>query len=173
MVAKSGDRLLLPESINIFKKLLLPITTVLTPNLPEAEILLNSKISTNEEIESSAKNLLEFGAKFVVLKGGHQLSNCSDDYVCFRDGAGEVKGHWLRASRVKTHNTHGTGCTLSSAITAFLARGDDPLNAIKKAKRYLTKAIEHGAFYKIGEGHGPIHHFFNVWKSLEEEDYEF
>lgn len=163
MVAKSGDKLLQPDAIAIMKKRLFPITTVLTPNLMEASELLNRNIQTKTQIEQAAWDLLEMGPQAVVLKGGHLNGNC-DDCLVMKKPDPEV--HWFSSSRVKTKNTHGTGCTFSAAITAYLARGATILEAVTEAKKYLTQSIIEGAEIKTGHGHGPVHHFHQLWKHL-------
>lgn len=158
MIAKSGDRLLLPEAISTMKKLLFPLTTVLTPNLPEASELLGREIQTKAQMEEAAKELLAMGPQAVVIKGGHLNGNC-DDCLCLKNR--EI--HWLPADRIRTKNTHGTGCTFSAAIAAFLARGSTVLDAVIQAKTYLTEAIQAGQHLKIGQGNGPVHHFYHLW----------
>lgn len=167
MVAKSGDLLLQNEAIASLKTHLLPLAKIITPNLPEASVLLGREVRTPFEMEKAAKDLLGFGSQVVLLKGGHLDSSFSSDYICSAED--EFKSEWLKAKRIETLNTHGTGCTLSSAITAFLARGLPPLAAIKEAKTYLSGAIEAGASYSLGKGHGPVHHFYRLWKSYEQE----
>jgi len=154
MVAKSGDPLLQSHAIDALKEKLFPLAKVITPNLPEASILLGRKIETPEGMELAAFDLLALGPEIVLLKGGHLHSDSSDDFVCSRNFSGE----WLRAKRIQTQNTHGTGCTFSSAVAAFLAKGFPPLESIKEAKKYLTAAIEKGAKYSLGSGHGPVFH---------------
>ena len=160
MVAKSGDKLLLPEAISSLKKLLLPITTVLTPNLLEASELLGRDIQDKGQMEKAALDLIQMGPQAVVVKGGH-LSGDSDDCLCIRNPNPEI--HWLATRRIQTQNTHGTGCTFSAAIAAFLARGSDILDAVSQAKKYLTQAIDAGKHLKIGRGNGPVHHFHHLW----------
>ncbi len=163
MVAKSGDHLLKDEATDTLKDVLFPITKILTPNLPEASVLLARKISGSDEMEKAAMDLTDLGPSIVVIKGGHSDSSQSDDYVCIRDARGNTQGTWLKTTRIKTQNTHGTGCTFSSAIASFLAHGFDSLTAIRKAKDYLFDAIKAGADYKLGSGHGPVHHFHRLW----------
>lgn len=158
MVAKSGDRLLRKEAVLALKELLLPIVTVLTPNIPEAEDLLDKKITTELEMENAAREICEMGAESTVVKGGHCESEFSRD--CLWD---EGAAHWFSSSRIKTKNTHGTGCTFSAAIAAFLAQGQGVVEATEGAKRYLTGALRSGAEYQIGYGNGPVNHFYDIW----------
>jgi hydroxymethylpyrimidine/phosphomethylpyrimidine kinase len=163
MVAKSGDRLLKPQAILSMKKCLLPLTTVLTPNLPEASELLERNIHDKNQMEKAAIELVQMGPKAVVLKGGHLNGDC-DDCLCINSKNPEI--HWLSSYRIHTRNTHGTGCTFSAAIAAFLARGFTILDSVRLAKAYLTQAIDAGKELKIGRGHGPVHHFYHSWNYL-------
>lgn len=160
MVAKSGDRLLLPDAIESMKKRLFPMTTVLTPNLLEASDLLGREITTKSQMEQAAFDLLEMGPRAVVVKGGHLEGNC-DDCLCVKNA--DIEIHWLPNARIPTRNTHGTGCTFSAAITAYLAKGLSIVDAVHQAKVYLTQAIQAGAHLKIGQGNGPVHHFHHLW----------
>lgn len=160
MVAKSGDRLLLPNAIATMKERLFPMTTVLTPNLLEASELLEREILDKAQMEKAALDLIQMGPKAVVVKGGHLKGNC-DDCLCLKNPNIEV--HWLPSPRIQTRNTHGTGCTFSAAIAAFLARGFTIFDAVIQAKHYLTQSIEAGAHIKIGRGNGPVHHFHHLW----------
>ncbi len=163
MVAKSGDKLLRDESIDALKTKLIPIATIITPNMPEAEVLTGDRLNTNDDLERASKSLAELGSTAVLIKGGHFTTEDSDDclYVQKED---EPEIHWFTAKRVDSPNTHGTGCTLSSAIAAHLAKGYDIVDAVKSAKKYISEAIAVGATYQIGHGHGPVHHFYNLWK---------
>lgn len=163
MVAKSGDRLLKPQAIAALKQHLLPLTTVLTPNLPEASELLGRPILYKRDMEEAALELTQLGPRAVVLKGGHLNGDC-DDCLCIRNTAPEI--HWFSSSRIPTKNTHGTGCTFSAAIAAFLARGFTIIDSIKHAKKYLNGAIQAGQHLQIGKGNGPVHHFYDLWKNL-------
>lgn len=162
MVAKSGDDLLLPDAIQTMQTLLFPLVTVLTPNLLEASKLLDCKISNPQEMEKGAKRLLERGPQAIVVKGGHVQGDCRDCLV-LRNHNSEI--HWFTEPRIATKHTHGTGCTFSAAIAAFLARGSSIVNAVKEAKLYLTQAIQAGAQITIGRGNGPVHHFHQLWSS--------
>lgn len=160
MVAKSGDRLLRSDAISALKERLLPLATVLTPNLPEAADLLGREEAQSEsEMLAQAKDLLALGAKYVLLKGGHAKGeNCVDLLVCHR-----LDPLRLEAPRLDTKNTHGTGCTLSSAITAGLAKGLSVEDATRVAHGYLQGAIRAADKLNIGSGHGPVHHFYRQW----------
>lgn len=161
MVATSGDKLLQDEAITTLKNELIPFVRVITPNIPEAEILLGKKIATQEDLPLVVKSLSVGGTVSVLLKAGH-LSNEELTDVFYNAETDEIIK--LSSKRVHTKNTHGTGCTFSSAITAFLAH-DKPLNeSIRLAKEYINQTIVTGAAYEIGKGHGPVHHFFNFWE---------
>ncbi len=161
MVATSGDKLLQDEAIDSLKNELIPLMRVITPNLPEAEILLGETISNQKELPEIAKRLSCGGKISVLLKAGHFMEeNLSD--VFYNAETNEILE--LPSKRIFTRNTHGTGCTLSSALASFLAY-DLPLNdAVRQAKDYITQAIFHGKDYEIGHGHGPVHHFYRIWE---------
>jgi hydroxymethylpyrimidine/phosphomethylpyrimidine kinase len=150
MVAKSGDRLLLPEAVDALIRLLLPLATVLTPNLPEAEVLLGRPVVTVADQEAAARDIAALGPRAVVVKGGHSAGDPVD--VLFAEGA---LRHYS-AARIATRSTHGTGCTFSSAIAASLALGMPVAEAVGAAKRYLTGAIANAP--GLGSGHGPVDH---------------
>jgi hydroxymethylpyrimidine/phosphomethylpyrimidine kinase len=160
MVAKSGDRLLREDAVSALKERLLPLATVITPNLPEAAVLLDLKLAQNEAgmIEAAAR-LRALGPKAVLLKGGHLADAESIDVL--DDGAEPLT---LAAPRIATGNTHGTGCTLSSAIAALLARGLPLRAAVREAKAYVTAAIQAADRLRVGHGHGPVHHFHALWR---------
>lgn len=159
MVAASGDLLLQPEAISVLRERLLPMADLITPNLPEAAALLGCDEADNEAaMLTQAKALVGMGAKAVLIKGGHGAGAESVDLMLSEEG--EV---WLPARRVDTQNTHGTGCTLSSAITAGLARELALPDAVQAAKSYVTAAIEAADQLSIGSGHGPVHHFHALW----------
>jgi hydroxymethylpyrimidine/phosphomethylpyrimidine kinase len=157
MVAKSGDRLLREDAVAVLRQLLLPLCAVVTPNIPEAELLAGRSIVSDEEARSAAKEIVALGAGAVVLKGGHRESAEAVDLLydgsTFREYA---------APRVATTSTHGTGCTFASAIAAYLARGEPLAEAVGHAKEYVTEALRHA--YPIGGGHSPVHHFYRWWK---------
>ncbi|HYU18284.1 MAG TPA: bifunctional hydroxymethylpyrimidine kinase/phosphomethylpyrimidine kinase [Chloroflexota bacterium] len=155
MVAKSGDRLLREEAVEALRAELVPLATVVTPNLPEAEVLVGRSLGSLDDMRAAAREIVGLGARSVVVKGGHLAGDATD---VFYDGQRLVE---LSAPRVQTSSTHGTGCTLASAIAALLARGDDLEAAVRGAKSYLTAALERA--YPIGGGHGPVHHFHEWW----------
>lgn len=161
MVATSGDKLLQDEAIETLKNELIPYVRVITPNIPEAEILIGEKITGQDELPLIVKDLSFNRSVSVLLKAGH-LSEEELIDVFYNAETDEVIE--LKSRRIQTHNTHGTGCTFSSAVAAFLAHGLPLNDAVKKAKEYMVKSIEAGAKYEIGKGHGPVHHFFNFWE---------
>ena len=161
MVAKSGDRLLQDDAISALKEFLLPLATVLTPNLPEAaDILGCQQAGSQEEISEQASATLELGPVHVLMKGGHADGDVCIDLLSSRSGLSLQ----LEAPRVLTQNTHGTGCTLSAAIAAGLAKGLAVPKAVQEAHAYLQGAINAADILQIGSGHGPVHHFHEVWK---------
>ena len=153
MVAKGGAPLLAPEAREAVIRLLLPLATVITPNLPEAEALTGLRLETPEAVREAARRLHDLGPAWVVMKGGHRPGPVAVDVVY--DGQ---SFHELRAPRMETTRTHGTGCTFAAAITAFLAQGRPVLEAIQLAKTFVTRAIETAP--AIGEGHGPTNHLW-------------
>ncbi len=161
MVATSGDKLLLDEAIQTLKDELIPFVRVITPNIPEAEILLGTKIKRQEDLPLVVKDLSFGRSVSVLLKAGH-LSDDELVDVFYNAETDEIIR--LSSKRIKTLNTHGTGCTFSSAIAAYLAHSLPLNDAITRAKDYMNKAILAGAEYVIGKGHGPVHHFFDFWK---------
>jgi hydroxymethylpyrimidine/phosphomethylpyrimidine kinase len=161
MVAKNGHTLLKNRAIKALQKNLFPLATIITPNIPEAELLLEQKIKTQKKMQQAAKALCENGLKAVLIKGGH-LENTKQSADCLYIKATD-NFHWLTDKRIKTKNTHGTGCTLSSAIASFLALGYDLLDAVTQAKKYLSQAILLGSEYSLGKGHGPL--YFNCQNS--------
>lgn len=154
MVATSGDRLISEEAVDTLKSRLLPLATVATPNIPEAEILSGMTIHTKEEIEKAAELISKTYGCAVLLKGGHNI-NDANDYL-YENG----KGTWFMGERIDNPNTHGTGCTLSSAIAANLAKGFDLATSIQRSKDYLSGAL--GAMLDLGKGRGPMQHNFNL-----------
>lgn len=159
MVATSGDRLLQPEAEKALKDLLLPKSSLLTPNLAEAACLLDQKQAESElEAHAQLDKLLQIGPAAVLLKGGHGKGKTAVDYLKQK----EQQILELSAKRIDTKNTHGTGCTLSAAICAYLAKGDSLENAVKSAKSYLTKALKEADTLSVGKGHGPVDHFHNI-----------
>jgi hydroxymethylpyrimidine/phosphomethylpyrimidine kinase len=159
MVATSGDRLLAPDAVDALRRELVPRARVVTPNLPEAAALLDTTIAEDERaMRAQAERILALGAKAVLIKGGHGTGAESVDFLF--DGGAVTR---LAARRIATRNTHGTGCTLSSAIAAGLAQGKDLAAAVGTAKVYVTDAIAAADRLGIGHGHGPLHHFHAVW----------
>lgn len=156
MVAKSGDPLLLPDAVEALKKELIPLATVITPNLPEAYTL----AFETEDMERLGEALLSLGSKAVLLKGGHQSGDEANDLLLSHDGTRA----WLKEKRITSKNTHGTGCTLSAAIAAYLARQVPLIDACRQAKTYLSGAIQAAQDLSVGRGHGPVHHFYNIWE---------
>ena len=152
MIAASGARLLREDANAALKSALIPLSLVVTPNIPEAEVLTGMKIDGEAAVERAAREIHDLGAQYVIIKGGHASGEQSID-VLF-DGA---EFHEFSATRIDTQNTHGTGCTFSSAIVSGLAKGDDVFTAVQAAKGYVTEAIRFA--YPIGQGHGPLNHF--------------
>ncbi len=152
MVAKSGDPLLRPEAVEALRGKLLPLAMVITPNAREAEVLCGRPVETADDARAAARLIHDLGPKIVVVKGGHLRGDATD--LVF-DGREFLE---LWAPRVETPNTHGTGCTFSSAIAAGLAKGLEPLQAIREAKHYITEALRHS--YSVGRGHSPVNHFW-------------
>ena len=160
MVAQSGDKLLRDDAVAALKTHLIPLAEIVTPNVPEAEVLLGTRIGTLDGAAAAAEELRRFGCRNVLVKGGHLEGEASDD--CLFLGA-DKRLVRLSGARIATRNNHGTGCTLSSAIAAFLARDFEMEEAVRRAKAYVAAAIQAGAAYRIGHGHGPVHHFWPYW----------
>ena len=154
MVATSGDRLLQPDAEASLQNEVIPLATVVTPNLAEAEVLTGAKVHALDDMRAAAEYLVAHGAAAVVVKGGHAMTKATD---VFYDGN---RMELLESVVVDTTSTHGTGCTFSAAICAYLARGADLLDAVRRAKAYLTGALQNAA--AIGQGSGPVGHFWNV-----------
>ena len=157
MVATSGDLLIEKSAVAALRSKLVPLAGVVTPNIPEAEVLTGMKLRSLDEIREAAKRIVQMGAKTVLIKGGHLKGPAMD---IFYDGKNFTA---LKAPRIRTKNIHGTGCTLSAAIAANLAKGQKIETAVTNAKRYITDALRHS--YRIGAGHSPVHHFFRYWKA--------
>ncbi len=159
MVATSGDRLLAAEAVEALRTKLMPRAALVTPNLPEAAALLDEPVASSQAaIESQGRRLLSMGCRAVLIKGGHGQGAESIDYLF--SGNGIVA---LAAPRIATQNTHGTGCSLSSAIAAGLARGEDLETAVRNAKVWISAAIAAADRLDVGHGHGPIHHFHKYY----------
>ncbi|MGD8665962.1 MAG: bifunctional hydroxymethylpyrimidine kinase/phosphomethylpyrimidine kinase [Desulfobacterales bacterium] len=160
MVAQSGDKLLQDDAVEAIKVYLMPLAAVMTPNLPEAVVLTGQTIQSRQDVETAASALAAHGSRSILIKGGHGDDRQSSDLLYLAD---EDRPVWLTAQRIQTRNNHGTGCTLSSAIAAYLAKGHDIEQAVQRAKTFMNRAIAAGAAYTIGHGHGPVHHFFKWW----------
>jgi hydroxymethylpyrimidine/phosphomethylpyrimidine kinase len=159
MVATSGDRLLAPEAVEALRSKLIPLASLITPNLPEAAALLGEPVASGEAaIESQGRRLLAIGCPAVLIKGGHGQGTESIDYLISESGTVA-----LAAPRIATKNTHGTGCSLSSAIAAGLAKGEDMVSAVRHAKTWICAAIAAADRLGVGHGHGPIHHFHGFY----------
>jgi hydroxymethylpyrimidine/phosphomethylpyrimidine kinase len=157
MVATSGDLLIKKNAVTALRSKLIPLATVVTPNLPEAEELTGRPLRGWKDIEEAARRIVDLGARSVVIKGGHRQGPAVD---LFFDGK---KIQALNAPRIRTKNIHGTGCTFSAAIAAELAKGESLDGAVRSAKKYITAAIRAG--FKVGGGHSPVHHFERFWKT--------
>ena len=159
MVAKSGDRLLHADAIAALREVLIPKATIITPNLPEAsDLLAVSEATDRDHMEAQAQALLTLGPRAVLLKGGHLSTEESPDLLMSGDQI-----QWFETVRVSTTNTHGTGCTLSSALASYLGQGYPVEAAVAKAKEYISGAIATADQLTVGEGHGPVNHFWALW----------
>lgn len=155
MVAKGGARLLRDDAVEALRQRLLPLAAVVTPNLPEAEVLLGRPIRTLDERRQAARDLVSLGARAAVVKGGHADEHLAIDH--YFDGAQLFE---LKSPRVPTPNTHGSGCVYSAALAAGLAKGSDALAAVHEAKAFITAAIE--SSLEVGRGHGPVNPMFRI-----------
>ena len=163
MVAKGGAPLLDPDAVEAVRCDLLPLASVVTPNLPEAGVLLGLPAAkTRAEMASQARELLSYGPDAVLMKGGHFEGEHSPDLLVT-----EADDVWFEANRIDSMNTHGTGCSLSSALAAGLARGMSMIAATQAAKSFITKAIQHADRLEVGSGHGPTHHFHAIWNEVK------
>ena len=156
MIAKGGDRLLHEEAVEAIRTVLLPRAHIVTPNIPEAEVLTDTRITSVEDMRAAAQRILELGPLIVIVKGGHLDGPESIDVV-----AGAAGDFDVARARIDTSSSHGTGCTLSSAIAANLALGLSDRESIERARNYLDGAIRHAP--GIGRGHGPLNHFWRVY----------
>lgn len=156
MVATSGDLLIKKNAVAALRALLIPLATVVTPNIPEAQELTGITLIKREDFSEAARQIVKMGARSVIIKGGHRVGPALD---LFYDGRNFRQ---LHARRIRTKNTHGTGCTFSAAIAAYLAKGEKLESAVVLAKKYITSAITEA--FSIGSGHGPVHHFYRLWK---------
>lgn len=161
MVSTSGHRLIEESAVRTLQEELLPVARVITPNIPEAEILAGEKITSASDLPGIARKLSVNGQVSVLMKAGHLDA---DDLVDYFYNAEDDRMIELHSRRCHTANTHGTGCTLSSAFASFLAQGYALDDAARAAKEYIARAIEAGAEYAVGSGHGPVCHFFNLQK---------
>lgn len=152
MISKSGYSLLKPEAKNNLIRYLIPKAYIVTPNIPEAKEISNMKINTVDDMKKAGKVILNLGPKYVLMKGGHLEGDCVDVLM------GEDLFEVFKSERINRKNTHGTGCTISSAITSHLALGYDIVEAVKLSKIYITEAIKYS--FDIGHGVGPVHHFY-------------
>ena len=159
MYAKNGCALMNPDAVDTLVEVILPFADVLTPNIPEAERIAGMKISNIKDMEKAADLIHKMGCKNVLVKGGHATGDAID--VLF-DGK---EYFYFSTSRIDTKNTHGTGCTYSSAIASNLALGYTLQKSVEKSKQYITAAIEHAVNLGIGKGHGPTHHFYDLYKN--------
>ena len=159
MVSTSGSQLLKSDAVKALKKRLLPIASLITPNIPEAQVLWGNEIKEKEDMTKAAREISQHFGTAVLLKGGHSLNDACD--LLYRNG--EYK--WFEGRRIDNPNTHGTGCTLSSAIASNLAKGFSLDDAVQRAKEYLTGAL--AAQLKLGKGSGPLMHNFEIWKKGE------
>jgi len=168
MIAKSGDSLLAAEAIAVLRQELIPLSTVITPNIPETEVLVGKTLQNDTDLFEACKAIRNLGARIVVLKGGHRpvgTGRESQVVDLFYDGK-EIRT--IEGPFVATPHTHGTGCTYSSAIAAGMARGYDPLPAVRQAREFLTGALR--ASFPVGQGKGPVHHFFRWWHAQPVQD---
>lgn len=165
MVATSGDRLIQSDTIEVLKRDLFPLATLVTPNLDEAEILSSMQVRSVEEMKLAAARILDTGCNAVLIKGGHLQGETLFDVYLENNGFEQI----IRSELIATGNTHGTGCTLSSAIASFIARGYGLPEAVQKASQYIHEAIAEGRDVKTGEGHGPLNHFFKPLSLIKHE----
>ena len=156
MVATSGDSLMQRQALDVMKDVMLPLSYILTPNLSEAEMLSGISITCFNDVDEAARRIADMGTRRVLIKGGHFSGEAMEDRY-YEDG---ILTDRLVTPTVHTGNTHGTGCTLSSAIASFLALGDDAADAVRHAKEYISQAIAAGADIVTGHGHGPVNHLF-------------
>lgn len=163
MVSSSGHRLLSIEAQRVIKERLIPISTLITPNIPEMEALTSMPLRSTKQKEEAARYLIELGAQAILLKGGHESGDTKTDTL-YQKLDNDIKISTFSTPTITTRNIHGTGCTLSSAIAAFMARGFALEAAICEAKNYISKAIKAGADISIGHGFGPVNHLFDPLK---------
>ncbi len=159
--SSGGNTFYSPEAILLMMKELFPLATLITPNLPETALLTGSKkkLETPQAIEDASLHLHKTGATSILVKGGHGESNECRDCLFY-----DNRFFWFSSKKIITNNSHGTGCTLSSAIAAFMAKGETTENAVKKAKNYIDETLQAGTDYRLGNGNGPLQHFYRLWK---------
>lgn len=162
MVSTSGSELMQKEAVSALREKLFPLAFLVTPNIPEAETLTGAEIRSEQDMEAAAKRIFESFGCAVLLKGGHRVCD-ADDLLWTSAGA-----EWFRGKRIDNPNTHGTGCTLSSAIASCLAKGFSPQDAVRKSKRYLSGAL--AAMLDLGKGDGPLFHGFAIRNDFTDED---
>ncbi len=165
MVATSGHRLIEEETINTIIEKLLPIADIITPNMDEAAILSKTKVETLKDMQLVGEHIKELRCKNILLKGGHQKTEIITSLLLDESNT----YHSFEFNKIETNNTHGSGCTLSSAIASFLAMGKSMYEAVELGQQYVYNAIKYGADTKTGEGNGPLNHFFNPQKLIKNE----
>lgn len=165
MVSTSGFHLIDQGTLVSLQQAIFPLTSLITPNIDEAEILADMKISTVDDMKNAASRIIQTGCKAVLVKGGHLNESDLFDVYQDRNGVEQI----FKSIAVQTINTHGTGCTLSAAIAAFIALGHDMPRAIEKAKEFVQQAIIAGQYVKTGEGKGPLNHFFDAQNLIRKE----
>lgn len=167
MVATSGDRLMREDAIALFKEKLIPLSTLITPNIPEAEALSEQAITCVEDMPSAARRILDYGCCGVLIKGGHLEGATKQDYLLYRCEDGILRERIFSHETIHTPNTHGTGCTLSSAITAFLAQDYALEEAVARGREFLQRALIASKDVALGRGHGALNHFFSPQKLIK------
>ena len=160
MVTRNGDKLLQDDAVQALNDYLFPVATIITPNIAEASILLDREVKEQPQMADACQDLATLGCDRVFLKGGALKGDISVDLLYDRSSGETLE---LESPRVDTLNSHGTGCTISSAIAANLAKGKDLSVAVQEAKQYIDGALQGGSEIRIGNGHGPVHHFHNWW----------
>ncbi|MCP3940575.1 MAG: bifunctional hydroxymethylpyrimidine kinase/phosphomethylpyrimidine kinase [Desulfobacteraceae bacterium] len=160
MISKSGNKLLQDDAVRALKEHLFPLATLITPNLPEASVLLGRPVENQDDMARAAKDLAGFGSNNVLVKGGHLMGDDSRDLLYQEENKTITK---FSGKKIKTSNSHGTGCTLSSAIAANLAKGVELKTAVKNAKDYIIGTLKAAGDYQTGKGNGPVHHFYKFW----------
>lgn len=165
IVSSTGHPLLSPDAQEVVKQRLLPMSMLVTPNIPEMVALTSHPVATYHDKEQAAIRLFDYGVRSVLLKGGHEEGETKSD-ILFTNSCSAIQSHYFTSQTIHTRNTHGTGCTLSAAIAAYMARGCSMIDAITAAKKFVREAIRCGANVEIGHGIGPVNHGFNPQKML-------